>query len=193
MEPIFFASASKLREWLEQNHEQEQELWVGFYKKGAGRPSITWAEAVDQALCFGWIDGVRKGIDEVSYTIRFTPRKPGSVWSAVNISKVEELSTLGLMLPAGLKAFSQRKDDKSVIYSYEQGDVRFGDAEEQQFRANQKAWDFFQTQAGSYQRACIWWVIRAAKKETRSKRLATLIEESANGRTIRQFTRRIRS
>ncbi|MBI5670957.1 MAG: YdeI/OmpD-associated family protein [Chloroflexi bacterium] len=193
MDMVFFASAAELRAWFEQNHETAKELYVGFYKKGSGKPSVTWPEAVDEALCFGWIDGVRKGIDDVSYVIRFTPRKPGSVWSATNIANVEKLLERGLMQPAGLKAFNERKQDKSAVYSYEQGDVQFDEAEEQQFRANPAAWAFFQAQAGSYRKACIWWVISAKQPATRQKRLATLIEMSEAGRTVPQFTRRTRS
>jgi uncharacterized protein YdeI (YjbR/CyaY-like superfamily) len=193
MEPIFFASPSEFRQWFERNHDTAAEVLVGFYKKGTGKPSITWEESVDQSLCFGWIDGVRKGVDGESYTIRFTPRKPGSVWSAKNIASVERLTQLGLMQPSGLKAFEQRKPEKSGIYSFEQGDLKLNDIEEQQFHANSKAWGFFQKQPGSYRRACIWWVINSKKPETRVKRLTTLIEDSENGRTVPQFTRRTRS
>ena len=170
-----------------------QELWVGFYKKSSGKPSITWPEAVDQALCFGWIDGQRKGIDDVSYTIRFTPRKPRSIWSAVNVKRVGELTAQGLMHPAGLKAFENRTEEKSGVYAYEQETPAELDADyEQRFRANQTAWDFFQAQAAWYRRAAIWWVISAKKEETRLKRLATLIEDSERGRTVPPLTRRTR-
>jgi uncharacterized protein YdeI (YjbR/CyaY-like superfamily) len=167
-------------------------LRVGFYKKGSGKPSITWPEAVDEALCYGWIDGVRRGIDDVSYAIRFTPRKSRSTWSAVNIKRVEELARLGHMRPAGLAAFAERAGEKSGIYAYEQKAAQLDDEYERQFRANQQAWDFFQAQAAWYRRTAIWWVISAKKEETRLKRLATLIEESAQGRTIRPLTRRTR-
>lgn len=193
MQPSFFATSAELRQWFVENHERANELWVGYYKKSTGKPSITWEESVEQALCFGWIDGIRKGIDDESYRIRFTPRKPTSVWSAKNIAAVERLSQLGLMQPAGLKVFHQRKADKSGIYSFEQGDLTLDEHEERQLRANEKAWMFFQAQGSSYRRACIWWVISAKKPETRAKRLAALIEDSANGRTIRQFTRRTKT
>lgn len=190
LEPIFFTTPSDFRSWLEEHHDKTRELWVGFYKKGSGKPSITWPEAVDEALCFGWIDGVRKGIDDVSYTIRFTPRKASSNWSAVNIRRVGELSTLGLMRPAGLKAFEQRVEEKSGIYAYEQREAaRLDDAYEEQFRANEKAWDFFQGQAAWYRKGAIWWVVSAKREETKRKRLATLIEDSEHGRTVPPLTR----
>ena len=190
MEPIFFTSSAELRQWFEQNHERETELIVGLYKKGTDKPSITWEELVDQALCFGWIDGVSKRIDNERWQIRVTPRKPNSVWSKKNIASFERLTQLGLMQPAGLKAFSQRKEDKSGIYSFEQGEVKLDEAEEQQLQSNPKAWEFFQKQPPSYKKSVIWWIISAKKPETRVKRLATLIEDSENGRTVRQFTRR---
>lgn len=193
MEPTFFATPSEFRAWLEEHHHKAQELWVGFYKKSSGKPSITWPEAVDEALCHGWIDGVRKGIDDVSYTIRFTPRKPRSTWSAVNVKRARELASQGLMRPTGLKAFEERTEEKSGTYSYEQENAAgLDDAYEQQFRANKKAWDFFQSQAAWYRRTATWWVISAKKEETRQKRLATLIENSEQGRTIPQLTRRPR-
>ncbi len=189
-QPTFFATPAEFRAWFEQHHQTARELLVGFYKKGSGRPSITWPESVDEALCFGWIDGIRKRIDDVSYTIRFTPRKQRSNWSAVNIARVQELTSLGLMRPAGLKAFEERLEEKSGVYAYEQRDAAQLNVQyEQQFRANQQAWDFFQSQAGSYRKAAIWWVVSAKKEETRLKRLATLIEDSAQGRTIASMTR----
>jgi len=188
MEPTFFATPAEFRAWLEEHHTNTGELLVGFYKTSSGKPSITWPQSVDQALCFGWIDGIRKGIDDVSYTIRFTPRKPRSQWSAVNVNRVEELTRLGLMHPAGIKAFEQRKEDRT--YSYEDRTVAaLDEASEQQFQANQKAWDFFQTQPASYRKAAIWWVISAKKDETQRKRLAQLIEDSERGRTIPPLTR----
>jgi uncharacterized protein YdeI (YjbR/CyaY-like superfamily) len=190
MQPCFFATPAEFRAWLEANHERGRELWVGFYKKGSGKPSVTWPESVDEALCFGWIDGLRRGIDDVSYAIRFTPRKPRSIWSAVNINRVAELTRLGLMRPAGLKAFADRSSERSRVYSFEQkGDVELGEAYEQRFRANGAAWDFFQAQAAWRRRTATWWVISAKKEETRQKRLATLIDDSAHGRTIAQLTR----
>ena len=188
MDITFFASPSAFRTWLEENHDTAQELWVGFHKISSGKPSITWPEAVDEALCFGWIDGIRKSIDESSYKIRFTPRKPGSIWSAVNIKRVGELSQLGRMQPAGLKSFEKRVEKKSGLYSYENA-AELDNAYEQQFRAHKKAWDFFQAQPPSYRRAAIWWIVTAKKEETKLKRLATLIEDSEHGRTIPPLTR----
>jgi len=151
MKAVFFSSPKAFREWLQKYHGKEHELWVGFHKKDSGKPSVTWPEAVDAALCFGWIDGVRKSLDGDSYTIRFTPRRPRSIWSAVNIKRVGELTKLGLMQPAGMKAFEQRADDKSAIYSYEQRKTaKLSGAYEKQFRARKKAWDFFQAQAPWY-------------------------------------------
>ena len=181
MEAIFFETPPEFRRWFEENHQTGKELWVGFYKKGSGKPSITWPEAVDQALCFGWIDGIRKSIDADSYMIRFTPRKPGSIWSAVNIKRAGELSELGLMQPAGLAAFEKRDEKKARLYSYEQANHKLDEAYEEQFRGNERAWSFFQAQAPWYRRSAYWWIMSARKEETRLKRLAILIEESERG------------
>jgi uncharacterized protein YdeI (YjbR/CyaY-like superfamily) len=190
MEPIFFETPAEFRAWLEEHHADEAELLVGFHKKGSGRPSMTWPESVDQALCFGWIDGVRRGIDEHSYTIRFTPRKPRSTWSVVNVKRAQELVEEGLMRPAGLAAFERRSEDRSGIYAYEQREeAKLDPAAEKEFRANRKAWAFFSDQAPSYRRTATHWVIRAKKEETRRRRLKTLIEDSAAGRTLRHLTR----
>jgi len=186
----FFASASEWRAWLEQHHQQSTELWVGFYKRDSGRPSITWPEAVDGALCFGWIDGIRKSIDTISYTIRFTPRKPRSTWSAINIKRMAALKKLGLVHEVGLQAFQRRTGNRSAIYAYEQREGATLTAPyEKQFRANKPAWTFFQAQPPWYRRTSSWWVISAKKEETRQKRLARLIDDSAHGRTIRSLTR----
>ncbi len=184
MEPTFFPTPAAFRKWLETNHVSAAELLVGFYKRDSGKPSITWPESVDQALCFGWIDGVRRRIDDVSYSIRFTPRKRTSNWSAINIARVAELTKLGLMRPTGLRAFEQRREDKSAIYAYENAVRAFDPADEKTFRANRKAWQFFNTQAPSYRRVCIYWVTSAKKEETRARRLATLINDSANGQRV---------
>jgi uncharacterized protein YdeI (YjbR/CyaY-like superfamily) len=192
-DPIFFATPSEFRAWLAEHHNKATELLVGFHKKGSGKPSITWPEAVDQALCFGWIDGVRRSYDETSYTIRFTPRKPRSTWSAVNIKRANELTTLGLMHPAGLRAFEARAEERSAIYAYERMNARFPEEYERQFRTNQVAWDFFQAQAPSYQKTATWWVISAKKEETRRKRLAALIADSEHHRTIQPLTRPTKS
>lgn len=188
MEVKFFQTPSELREWLEEHHQTEKELWVGFYKKGSGRPSITWPEAVDQALCFGWIDGIRKSIDADSYMNRLTPRRPGSTWSAVNIKRVGELTELGLMQPAGLAAFEKRDEKKAQLYSYEQANSKLDESYEEQFRANERAWSFFQAQAPWYRRSAYWWIMSAKKEETRLKRLAILIEESERGSKLSTIT-----
>lgn len=190
MEITFFASPGEFRAWLEEYGSTAQELWVGYYKKDSGRPSITWPESVDVALCYGWIDGLRKSIDELSYKIRFSPRKPGSTWSAVNIQRVQALIEQGSMRPAGLTAFAARREDKSGIYSYEQGGDQLAEPYVQQLQQNETAWAFFQAQPGSYRKASAWWVMSAKSEETRQRRLAQLIEHSANGRTVPQFMRR---
>ena len=189
MEPQFFATPAEFRAWLEEHHADEPELLVGFYKKSSGKPSMTWSESVDEALCFGWIDGVRRSVDDERYTIRFTPRRPRSTWSAVNIERAKELARLGRMRPAGVKAFEARRDDASAIYSYEQRHAATLDPEhEREFRANTQAWEFFQRQPPSYRKAAIWWVVGAKKEETRRKRLATLIGDSAEGRRVAPLT-----
>ena len=166
---------------------------MGFYNRGSGKPSITWQELVDEELCFGWIDSVRKGVDEVSYSNRLTPRTQRSTWSAINIARAKELIRLGRMRPAGLKAFERRTAERSAIYSYEQRKrARLDPEAVRSFRANKKAWAFFQAQAPGYRKTAIWWVISAKREETRQKRLATLIGDSQNGRTIGPLSRRPR-
>jgi uncharacterized protein YdeI (YjbR/CyaY-like superfamily) len=188
--PHFFPTPAAWRAWLEKHHAEAEEIWVGFYKRASGRASITWPEAVDGALCFGWIDGLRKGLDIVSYKIRFTPRKPRSIWSAINLRRATELSTLGLMHAAGLAAFQKRDRKRSGIYSYEQRKAaKLPPAYEKEFRANSGAWKFFQAGAPWYRRTATCWVISAKREETRRKRLASLIEDSANQRTIPALTR----
>ena len=154
MKPTFFPTPADFRRWLEQHHERESELLVGFYKKGSGKPSITWPESVDEALSFGWIDGVRKRIDDESYTIRFTPRKRGSNWSAINIRRVAELEKLGLMTEAGRAAFALRSEAKSAIYAYENAPRELPPEYEKRFKANRKAWEFWSNQAPWYRRVC---------------------------------------
>jgi uncharacterized protein YdeI (YjbR/CyaY-like superfamily) len=188
--PIFFAKRSELQAWFKKNHNKASEIWVGFHKKSSGQPSITWPESVDEALCFGWIDSVRKSVNDTSYTNRFTKRKARSTWSAVNIRRAKELIGLGRMQPAGIKAFEQRSDERSAIYSYEQRQsAKLSGAFEKQFRANKKAWKFFRAQAPWYQRVAAFWVVSAKKDDTRLKRLAKLIEDSENGRTVPPLTR----
>jgi uncharacterized protein YdeI (YjbR/CyaY-like superfamily) len=190
MKPTFFSSPSDWHAWLEKHHETDDEILVGFYKKDSGRPSITWPQAVDGALCFGWIDGVRRSLNETSYVIRFTPRRSRSVWSAVNIKRVAELTRLGLMRPAGVQAFEKRTGDRSGIYAYEQRKgAKLSGAYKRSFRANEKAWKFFQAQPPWYQRTASWWIVSAKKEETRLKRLAQLVEDSEQKRTIRELRR----
>ena len=164
------------------------EQWVGFYKRNSGRPSITYLEALDEALCYGWIDGVRKAVDHVSYTIRFTPRKSESIWSLVNIRKVGELMKLGRMMPPGIAAFEARDEEKSKRYSYENHLRKLDGEHEKKFKANKKAWQFFEAQAPWYRRTSSWWVISARREETRARRLEQLIQCSAKGERIPQLT-----
>ncbi|CAN5429462.1 YdeI/OmpD-associated family protein [soil metagenome] len=189
MEVVYFESAAAFRIWLEANHESATELWVAYYRKGTGRSGITYAEAVDQALCFGWIDGVAKRVDEVSYANRYTPRRRGSIWSALNIARVGELMQQGLMHPSGVRAFEARQEARSGVYAYEQATATLDATQEQFFRANQPAWEFWQRQPQSYRKKASWWVISAKREETRTKRLATLVRDSAQGRRIAQLIR----
>ena len=190
MNPRFFATPAEWRAWLEEHHATAPELWVGFHKRGSGRPSITWPESVDQALCFGWIDGVRRRIDDDRYAIRFTPRRKGSTWSNSNLKRVEELSRLGLMRQAGRDAHAARTVAKSGIYAYEQRKrAKLSPVLEARFKRNRKAWAYFQAQPAWYRRTAVWWVVSAKKEETRERRLVTLIEDSAAGRAIRQLSR----
>jgi uncharacterized protein YdeI (YjbR/CyaY-like superfamily) len=185
MEPKFFATPPDFRGWLEKHHESETELWVGFHKKGTGRPSITWPESVDQALCFGWIDGIRKTIDAESYVIRFTPRRRGSNWSLVNIRRVGELISNGLMQAAGKRAFEARDPAKSGVYAFEQKEPAIlPPAAKKQFMANKRAWKFFESQPPGYRKIAIRYVLMAKQSETRLRRLARVIKDSAAGRRI---------
>ena len=191
--PRFFRNAAAFRRWLEKNHDRAGELLVGFYKVGSGRPSMTWPESVDEALAFGWIDGVRRRIDDASYSIRFTPRRRGSIWSAINSRRIAELEKLGRMHEAGRQAFARRDEKKSAIYSYENRPKSLPPEFEKKFRANAKAWRYFNEQRPSYRRVAIHWVMSAKKEETRERRLKTLIEDSANGLWIRIATLERRS
>jgi len=181
----FFKTPSAFRKWLAVHHAKETELWVGFYKKNSGKPSITWPESVEEALCFGWIDGIRKNISDDSYKIRFTPRRPRSVWSAVNIRYAAELIEQRRMQPAGLKAFAARKEYRSGIYSYEQRSPELVEPYLGKLRRNQAAWKFFQAQPAGYRKQMNWFVVSAKKEETRLKRLEKLIEASVQGRRMR--------
>lgn len=191
MDIKFFRTTEDFRAWLQKHHATEQELLVGFYNKSSGKGGLQYFDAVDQALCFGWIDGVRKKIHADSCYQRYTPRKKGSIWSLRNIGRVEEMRRLGQMTPAGEAAFALRSANKTGVYSAEnKGKAVLSPADEQRFRANKKAWEFFQAQAPSYKRAAIWLAISAKKPETREQRLRTLIADSAKGRTIKQLTRK---
>jgi uncharacterized protein YdeI (YjbR/CyaY-like superfamily) len=190
MKPTFFRTPAVFREWLAKHHATTDELLVGFYKKDSGKPSMTWPESVDEALCFGWIDGVRKSIDESSYTIRFTPRKSGSIWSSVNIQRAQVLIEQGQMQPAGLKAYYARRENKSGIYSYEQPSVELEAPYNRLLKKNKAAWSFFQEQPASYRKAVSWWIISAKKEETRLKRLEKLTTLSALGQRLPELTPR---
>ncbi|HZN07683.1 MAG TPA: YdeI/OmpD-associated family protein [Pyrinomonadaceae bacterium] len=181
MEPKFFTSPEKFRQWLQKNHDSANELLVGFHKKDSGKKSITYAEALDEALCFGWIDGVRKRLDETSYTIRFTPRKPKSIWSNVNVKHVERLKKEGRMAEPGLKVYAQRDPKRTGIYAFENRPKEFSPEYEKKFRANKAAWEFFQTIPPSLRNTYIFWIMGAKKEETQLHRLELLIESSAKG------------
>jgi len=188
---IFFPSAGDFREWLQSGHTKSNELWVGFYQKSSGKRSITYPEAVDEALCFGWIDGIRKKVARNSYTVRFTPRRPQSQWSAVNVRRVQELAGSGRMQPAGLKAF-ETAASQGRKYSYEQQRQSTFDSKAlQRFRENRKAWEFFRSQAPWYQRTATFWVVSAKKEETRQRRLATLIADCERGVPIKPLSRTV--
>lgn len=184
MTPLFFANTSEFRAWLEQNHQTETEVFVGYYKVSTKKASMTWSESVDEALCFGWIDGVRKSIDEESYCNRFTPRKPRGNWSEVNIKKVEELIVRGKMTPAGMAAFERRTENKSAVYSYENRPEKLDQELEMRFQENSKAWNFFLVQAPSYRKTVIYWVMSAKQKLTQLSRLEKLITFSESGKKV---------
>jgi uncharacterized protein YdeI (YjbR/CyaY-like superfamily) len=184
--PLFFQSAKAFRKWLSSNADAASELIVGFYKVDSGRPSIAWPESVDEALCFGWIDGVRKRIDDESYQIRFTPRKPTSIWSAINITKFQDLQARGCMTPAGVKAFSHRTDKKSVIYAYEQeATAQLSPQELRTFKRESAAWGYFEDCPPGYKKVLLHWVTTAKKTETRASRLGTLMQACAAGKRLR--------
>jgi uncharacterized protein YdeI (YjbR/CyaY-like superfamily) len=185
MKPRFFEEPQDLRAWLEEHHETATELWVGLYKKSSGRPSVTWPEVVDEALCFGWIDGIRKGIDDVSYTNRITPRKPTSNWSAVNVKRFGQLKRQGRVRPAGQRAFDLRRKAKTGVYSYEQRhQVKLDPAFEKRFRAKRRAWSWFEAQSPSYRTTAVYWVMTAKRQETRERRLRQLIDDSGRGNRV---------
>ena len=188
MTPIYFEAPADFRAWLEQNHSKAEALLVGFHKKGTGQPSMTWPESVDEALCFGWIDGVRKRVDADRYTIRFTPRKAGSVWSNVNVARVSALLDQGRMKPAGIAAFEIRKENRSGIYAHEQQSVDLPEPYRGILRGNANAWEFFQNQPASYRKAVSWWVVSAQQEKTRLARMEKLMACSANAERVPQFT-----
>ncbi|HEY1768762.1 MAG TPA: YdeI/OmpD-associated family protein [Chthoniobacterales bacterium] len=183
-DPLFFASPEELRSWFKENHATAAEIWLGYHKKNSGHASVTWPESLDEALCVGWIDGIRKSIDRQSYKIRFTPRRRGSIWSAVNIRRAVALTSKGRMTPAGRKAFAARKENKSGIYSYEQRRAELPEPGEKILRRNPAAWKFFQARPPSYRKMMSWWIASAKREETRRARLARLIAASAEGRSL---------
>lgn len=184
MKPIFFSNSKSFRTWLTKNHAKKTELLVGFYKVGTGKSSMTWSESVDQALCFGWIDGVRKSMDDERYTIRFTPRKPTSIWSDINIKKITALRKKGLMTAAGEKAFSLRKENKSGVYSHENETQDLSAELKKIFKANKKSWNFFMEQAPSYKKRIIHWIMSAKLAPTKLTRLQKTISMSANEKRV---------
>ena len=188
-EPIFFESPEEFYAWLEEHHATATEVYVGYWKKHTGKASLTWSQAVDQALCFGWIDTRVHRIDDDRHMQRFTPRKPGSNWSKVNVEKMKRLTDAGLVKPAGLAAFEKRREDRTGVYSFERKEeARLEPEQEERFRANPAAWEFFESQAPWYRRTAIHLVISAKKPETRERRLNQLIEDSAAGRRLNQLT-----
>jgi uncharacterized protein YdeI (YjbR/CyaY-like superfamily) len=191
VKPVFFATPEQFGAWLEEHHETASELWVGFHKKDSGRPSITWPESVEQALRFGWIDGVRRSLGDESYTNRFTPRKPGSNWSAINVAKVEELKARGLMAPAGLRAYEARTPERTGVYSFERREAAVLPPElERRLRENAAASEWFEGRPPGYRKTAVHWVISAKREETRMRRMQQLIDCSAEGRTVPPLTRR---
>jgi len=180
----FFRTPADLRRWFDKNHQTVELLWVGFLKKDTGRPSITWQESVDEALCVGWIDGIRRRIDEASYKIRFTPRRPGSIWSAINIARVAALKKEGRMRPAGLEAFSKKRENKSGIYSYEQRPAALPEPYRSALAAHSRAAGFFEAQPPSYRKLVTWWVVSAKKEETRQSRLDKLVAACDAGKRL---------
>jgi uncharacterized protein YdeI (YjbR/CyaY-like superfamily) len=184
---VYFRSSGEFRKWLDANHDTAREIWIGLYKKKSTGKGIVYSQALDEALCFGWIDGALKSIDDEKWAKRFTPRKPGSIWSNVNVKRTQELIELGRMNPAGLDVFKSRRDDRTGIYSYEQDGASFSKEFEKKFKSNKKAWDFFSRQAASYRKTSTHWVMRAKKEETRTKRLDELIRESSKGKRLARF------
>jgi uncharacterized protein YdeI (YjbR/CyaY-like superfamily) len=188
VKPTFFKSGKEFRVWLEKHHSTSRELLLGFYKTSSNKSGITYRQALDEALCYGWIDGVRKNVDADSYTIRFTPRKPNSHWSHINIRRAAELKAAGLLHRAGTDAYGRRDEGKTINYSYEMQAATLSAPYEKRFKANNDAWAFFTTQAPSYQRLARFWVMTAKREETRDRRLDQLIADSAAGRRLAAAT-----
>ena len=185
MNAQFFATADELRAWFHEHHETAPELFVGYWKKGTGGTGVSHPEAIEQALCFGWIDSVARRLDDRRYQVRFTPRRRSSVWSAVNVAKIAELTERGLMHPAGVRAFELRKPDQVAVYSYENPEsAQFTAEQTALFRANPAAWEWFSRQTPAYRRSATHWVVTAKRPETRARRLAQLIADSADGRKV---------
>ncbi len=184
MKPLFFPTQAHFRKWLKQNHKKEKELIVGFYKVGTHKPSLTWSQSVDQALCFGWIDGIRRSIDKESYSIRFTPRRSTSIWSTININKVKALTKAGLMMAEGKKVFELRKENRSGIYSHEKEPNDLAPNYKKQFKLNKEAWDFFTAQAPSYKKVIIHWIMSAKQEKTKITRLQKAINTSAQEKRV---------
>ena len=184
VQPVFFRSREHLRRWFEKNHDRVAELWVGFYKKESGRPSVTWPESVDEALCVGWIDGIRKRIDDVSYKIRFTPRRRGSIWSSVNIGRVAVLQKEGRMTKAGLDAFALRRENKSGIYAYEQRSATLPEPYHSRLQADAKAAAFFEAQPPSYRKLMFWYILSARKEQTQASRFEKLVAACRAGKRL---------
>jgi uncharacterized protein YdeI (YjbR/CyaY-like superfamily) len=190
MKPRFFPTPPDFRAWLESNHAKATELLVGFHKKATGTPSITWPESVDEALCFGWIDGVRRSLGDAAYTIRFTPRRPTSIWSAINVARVAELTKLGRMREAGLRAFAARTPERTGIYAFERKErAKLSKAQERRLRAHRRAAAFFDSQPPGYRATALHWVVSAKQAETQERRLSRLIADSTAGRRIAQLRR----
>jgi uncharacterized protein YdeI (YjbR/CyaY-like superfamily) len=184
----FFALYGDWRRWLAKHHTSRSELLVGFYRLGSGKASMTWSQSIDEALCFGWIDGVRRSVDDISYSIRFTPRKAASIWSLVNCKKAEDLICTDKMQSAGLEAYKRRSEKKSGIYSHESKVQVLDSAQEKKLKSNKVAWTFFQLQAPTYKRAAIHWVAQAKQEATRNRRLEMLILDSTQGCRLKHLT-----
>lgn len=190
MKPCFFKSGREFRNWLSENHSRFDELWVGYYKKTTGKQSMTWEESVEQAICYGWIDGLRKSIDDVSYTIRFTPRRKNSTWSVKNINTLKKLKEKGLMCPPGIQAFENRKVEKTRQYSYEQAKKDLRGAFLKKLKSNDKAWEFFREQAPYYKKTAVHWVMSAKRETTRQRRLDQLIRDSERQMRVKPLRRK---